>query len=138
MLKCFPGSVDVLVVGSSQAADLNVAIAKRCCNLANGLEVAWRRDRKAGFDDVHAEIDEGLSDLQFLLEIHAAARRLLAVTQRRVKDPDLPFVTHVIRCLESQTFLSVRVGGNDLNYMLSLWFETQKGVGALPMNRALI
>ncbi len=52
------------------------------------LEIAVGRDRKARLDDVDAELLELARDRELLVEIHAAAGRLLAVAQRRVEDPD--------------------------------------------------
>ena len=52
------------------------------------LEVALARDREAGLDHVDAEPLELARDRELLVEVHAAARRLLAVAQRRVEDPD--------------------------------------------------
>ena len=44
---------------------------------------------KAGFDDVDAQIDQRLGDLQLFVEVHAAAGRLLAVAERGVEDRDV-------------------------------------------------
>src|SRR3546814_9891217 len=52
----------------------------------HGLEVAFGGDREAGLDDVDAHLLEDLGDLQLFLEVHGAARRLLAVAQRGVED----------------------------------------------------
>ena len=53
------------------------------------LEVAGRRGREAGLDDVHLEPRELARDLQLLRGGQAGAGRLLAVAERRVEDPDL-------------------------------------------------
>ena len=62
------------------------------CDLAgdrlDGLEVAGRGDREARLDHVHAQPRELLGDLHLLLPVERDARRLLAVAQRRVEDPD--------------------------------------------------
>ena len=50
------------------------------------LEVAGRGDREAGLDDVHAEVAEGVGDLELLGEVHAGAGGLLAVAQGGVED----------------------------------------------------
>ncbi len=47
-----------------------------------------RSDGEAGFDDVDAEIDQGLGDLELFAEVHAAAGGLLAVAERGVEDDD--------------------------------------------------
>ena len=52
------------------------------------VQVAGRGDREAGLDDVHPEVRERLRDLQFLFERHRRPRRLLAIAQRRIEDPD--------------------------------------------------
>ena len=48
----------------------------------------WRGDREPGLDDVDAERREGPGHLDLLGHVHARARRLLAVAQGRVEDPD--------------------------------------------------
>ena len=57
-------------------------------NGAHRFEVAVRRDREAGLDDVHAKAIELLRQPQLLGRGHAEARRLLAVAQRRVEHLD--------------------------------------------------
>ena len=60
-----------------------------CTSRATALHtfpVAARGGRKAGLDDVDAELRERARHAQFLGLRHAAARRLLAVAQRRVED----------------------------------------------------
>ncbi len=52
----------------------------------HGLEVARRRGRKAGLDDVDPEARELASDLELLGRSQAGARSLLAVAQGRVED----------------------------------------------------
>jgi hypothetical protein len=54
----------------------------------HGFEVALGGDRKAGLDDVDAHLLQDLGDLQLFLEVHGAARRLLAVAQGGVEDED--------------------------------------------------
>ena len=65
-----------------------VDAADRAGDLAHRLEIARRGDREAGLDHVDAQIHERLGDLQLLVEIHAAAGRLLAVAQRGVENDD--------------------------------------------------
>src|SRR5262249_1581360 len=50
-------------------------------------EVALARDREAGLDHVDAEPLELPRERELLADVHAAARRLLAVAQRGVEDP---------------------------------------------------
>ena len=83
----FGGPLDVGLGGAGQAAD-----DRTSHGLRNGLhrfEVAVARDREARFDDVDAESLELARQGQLLVQVHAAARRLLAVTQGRVEDEDL-------------------------------------------------
>ena len=61
----------------------------RARDLANGLELARRRDREPRLDDVDVETSELLRDLELLRLGERDARRLLAVAQGRVEDPDL-------------------------------------------------
>ncbi len=58
----------------------------------DGLEVARRRRRESGLDDIDLEPDELTGDLELLGRGQAGARRLLAVAQGRVEDPDRPGV----------------------------------------------
>ena len=53
---------------------------------AHRIEIAVRRRRKAGFDDVDAEFFQLARDDHFLFGGHARARRLLAVAQRGVEN----------------------------------------------------
>ena len=81
-----PGAVDVLVVAPRQAAD------GRAGDLAgNGpdrLEIADRGDRETRLDDIDPQTREHPRHFELLDQIHARARRLLAVAQGRVEDPD--------------------------------------------------
>ena len=86
VLERLPGAVDVAVVAAGEPAD------GRAGDLggdgADGLEVALRGDREPGLDDVDAERGQGAGHLHLLGLVHARARRLLAVAQGRVEDPD--------------------------------------------------
>ena len=53
------------------------------------LEIAGRRSREAGLDDIDAEALELARDRELLLDVHGAAGRLLAVAQRGVEDADV-------------------------------------------------
>ena len=97
MLQCFPGPVDVGLVTAGQAADHRPA--NRLGDLPHRFEIAGRGDRKAGFDDVDPQVGQRLGDLQFFVQVHAGAGRLLAVAQRGVEDPNRPSSTHCSRCL---------------------------------------
>ena len=86
-LERLAGAVDVLVVAAGQAADRGAADGFG--DPAHRFEVAGRGDGKAGFDDVDAQIDQRLGDLELFVEVHAAAGRLLAVAERGVEDDDV-------------------------------------------------
>ena len=60
----------------------------------DGLEVAGRRRREPGLDDVDAQALERAGDLQLLLDVQRDAGRLLAVAQRRIEDQYLVFSCH--------------------------------------------
>ncbi len=55
----------------------------------DGGEVARRRDREAGLDDVDAQACELLGDLDLLMRVERDAGRLLTVTQRGVEYDDV-------------------------------------------------
>src|SRR5271169_2852730 len=83
-LQRLPGAVHVASASTSQTGDNRTP--HRCRDALHGCEVAIRGDRESGFDHVHAEAVQLLGQAQLLLHIHAAARRLLAVTKRGVED----------------------------------------------------
>src|SRR5271157_1019428 len=85
-LQRLPGPVHVAGASASQTRDDGTP--HRCGDLLYGFEVAIGRDGKSGFDHVHAESVELLGQAQLFLHIHAATRRLLAVTKRGVEDGD--------------------------------------------------
>ena len=93
VLQRFPRSIDICVVAAGQPADGRAADVGG--DLPNGLEIARGGDGEPGLDDVHAQVGQGLSDLHFLAKVHAGARRLLAVAERRVENPDQPQVRRV-------------------------------------------
>ena len=85
-LQCLPGAVDVARAGASQAR--NDGTPHRGGDALYRFKVAIGGDRKSGLDHVDAQAVELLGQAQLLLHIHAAARRLLAVTKRGVEDGD--------------------------------------------------
>src|ERR1700693_3585369 len=85
-LQRLPGAVNVAGTGTSQASDDGTP--QRCGDTLHGFEVAVGGDGESGLDHVHAEAVELLGQAQLFLHIHAAARRLLAVTKRGVEDGD--------------------------------------------------
>ena len=89
-LDRFGAAVDVLRRGARKPADHGVLGALG--DLVDGGEVAFRGDRKAGLDDVHAHVVEQLGDLELLFMGHGRAGTLLAVAQGRVEDDDAVLV----------------------------------------------
>jgi hypothetical protein len=85
-LQCLGSTVDVAVGGAGQAAYHRVP--DELGNLLDRLEIAVRRDRKAGLDHVDAHGLEHLCDPELLGRGHRAAGRLLAVAQGGVEDDD--------------------------------------------------
>src|ERR1017187_1115609 len=85
-LQCLPGAVHVARTSPCQAGDDGTP--HRGGNALHGFEVAVGSDRESGLDHIHAEAVELLGQSQLFLYIHAAARRLLAVTKRGVEDGD--------------------------------------------------
>jgi len=61
-------------------------------DLAHGLEVAGRDDRKTGLDHVDAQFDQRLGNFELLGQAHAGPGRLLAVAKRGVEDNDVTMV----------------------------------------------
>ena len=79
--------LDVLGLGAGQRRDARLANGLR--NGGDGREVALRGHGKAGLDDVHAQVLQGVGHGELFLRGHAAAGRLLAVAQRGVKEDDV-------------------------------------------------
>ena len=81
------GGFDVLALAAGERGDAGAA------NLfgdgVDGVEVALRGDREAGFDDVNAERGELVRHAQLFAVVHGAAGRLLAVAEGGVKEDDL-------------------------------------------------
>ncbi len=80
------GAVDVLDAGAGETADDGALGALG--DLVDGGEIAVRRDRKAGLDDVDAHVVEQFGDFELLLMRHGRARALLAVAQGSVENDD--------------------------------------------------
>ena len=53
---------------------------------AGRFEVAGRGDRKAGFDDVHAELLDLAGESELLVAVHRETGRLFAVAQRGIEN----------------------------------------------------
>ncbi len=86
LLERLPGPIDVGVVGAGEAANGRAADVRG--DIADRFEIARRSDREPGLDHVDPQVPQGLGDLHFLGQIHARARRLLAVAERGVEDSD--------------------------------------------------
>ena len=84
VLDGLPGGVDVLLGGPGQRG--HGAVLYLPGDGLDRLKVAGRGDGKAGLDDVHLELFQALSHLQLFLEVHAAARGLLAVPEGGVEN----------------------------------------------------
>ena len=78
--------VDVGLHGAREAPDLGLEPRRR--DRLDGLEVVGRDAREAGLDPVDPRRVERLRDLELLVRCQHDADRLLAVTQRRVVEPD--------------------------------------------------
>ncbi len=83
-----PAHADVRLDGPRQTGDARALDLGR--DRLDGLEVVRRGDREAGLDDVDAQLGELARDLELLGPVHGGARRLFAVAQCRVEDPDVP------------------------------------------------
>jgi hypothetical protein len=75
--KCFSRALYVLFGGPAKGSYFDVAAAG--CDGANGGEVTFGRDWKAGLDDVNAEILELFGHTDLFAQVHRTAGRLLAV-----------------------------------------------------------
>jgi len=78
--------IDVLATGADERRD--GGCLKSGSDGAHALEVARRRTREPGLDDVHAQPLELLGDLGFLVREQRDAGGLLPVAQRRIEDLD--------------------------------------------------
>ena len=71
-LERLPCSVDVLVERPSQPADRR-PVTEFSRDQLNRFEVARRRNRKTGLNDVHTKLHERSGNLELLRRVHAAA-----------------------------------------------------------------
>ena len=83
-LQGVPRAIDVLAIAAREPRNHGASDSAR--DLSHGLEVAVRGDGKAGLEHVDAELRQRLRHAKLAVEIHARARRLLAVAQRGVED----------------------------------------------------
>jgi len=80
-------ALDVGDAGAGQATD--GAFGDDLGNAPHGVEIAVGSDRKAGLDDVDAHVLEELGQLEFFLDGHGCARRLLAIAHGGVENDDV-------------------------------------------------
>src|SRR5215470_9405037 len=90
-LERFPCALDVLRARARQTRDDRPPYGRS--NRLHRFEVAVRSDREAGLDHVHTESIELVRHAQLLVDVHAAAWRLLAIPQRGVEHRD-PYSVH--------------------------------------------
>ena len=76
--------LDVLCLCPGQGRDARLPYCLR--NGSDGRKVSLRGHRKAGLDNVHAQILQSMSHRQLLLRGHRAARRLLAIAQCGIEE----------------------------------------------------
>ena len=86
----FPPFVDVLLAAAAERGYRGVFYDGG--DLFHRLEFSLAGGGEACFDDVRSEAFERLRDVEFFVDVHAAAWRLFAVAQRRVEDPYLSFL----------------------------------------------
>ncbi len=110
-LDRFGAAVDILLAGTRQAAHHRILGALG--DLVDRLEIAVRRDRETGLDDVDTHGVEQRRDVQLFLERHGGAGALLAVAQGGVEDDDAVFVGAILVGLS-------RIGGHWAGF-LGLW-----------------
>ncbi len=84
----FPGGVDILFERSGKGGDAH--IFHRAGNFPHCGCVAGARCRKPGLHDIDPELFELTRNLELFSQVHAAAGRLLAIPQGRVKNVYLP------------------------------------------------
>src|SRR5207302_3642051 len=87
LFQGFPGPVNVKLTGACECRNHRTADLGR--HGLDSIEVTLRSDRETGFEDVHVQALELMRHFQLLLEIHAAAGRLLTVTQSGIENEDL-------------------------------------------------
>ena len=71
-----------------RASEATVAFVTASATAGDAVEVARRRRREPCLDHIDAQPLEGQRDLDLLARAQRDARRLLAVSQGRIEDPD--------------------------------------------------
>jgi hypothetical protein len=83
-LQRFAGGIYVLETCAAEAADDGILGARG--DSIDGFEIAGRRNRETGFDDVDAHRIEKFGDFYFFFERHRGSGRLFAVAQCGVEN----------------------------------------------------
>ncbi len=86
LLDGLPGPVNIFRICPGKTC--NLATPDFPGDLLDGEEIPLGSHGKPGFDDIHTQFFQLPCNAEFLLRVHAASRRLLAVSQRRVEDQD--------------------------------------------------
>ena len=120
-LQRLRGAADVALGGARERRDHRTAHAGR--DLGHRVELAFRRDREAGLQDVHVQPRELLGDLDLLGARERDAGRLLAVPQGRVEDPYGVAVGYVAFLHSGTTFVVALQPGHHLAQAPSHVFE---------------
>jgi hypothetical protein len=81
---CGVNFFDVLPVAARKATDCRAEVC--ISNCPDRVEIARRRCRETGFDNIYAEIGKCPGDAKFFPQRHAAAGGLFAITQGGVED----------------------------------------------------
>ena len=89
-LQGFRGTVDILLYSSCECTDGGPSYGFG--NFDDGIEVSRARNGEAGFDDIYAQLLEGLGHLDLLHGVQLTAWNLFSVTQGRVED--IKTITH--------------------------------------------
>ena len=84
-----PTAVYVAEIRTGQPADYGIFCL--LANVADGLEIAFRCNGKAGFDDIDAHLIKQLGNLELFGMAHRGAGALFAVAQSGVKNDDAVF-----------------------------------------------
>src|SRR5687768_16548082 len=86
IFQSFCGAGYVLYRSAAEGSHFHFSALRR--DGPNGGIIAFRSDRKSGFDDVNAEVLELHRHPDLLSQVHRAAGRLFAVAQGCIKNAD--------------------------------------------------
>src|ERR1700733_8936061 len=87
-----PGAIDISRACASETRDDGTP--NRRSNSPHSFEVTVGSDRESGFNNIDAKAVELPCEPQLFLNIHAATRRLFAITKRGVKNSDVLPIGH--------------------------------------------